>query len=213
MLKVSKHVTSSFDACLIKTESSADIGLDIFAEILRIIKPSSLLILNGGSNNDKIQSNLKLSGFTNIVFKNDTNEMIASKPNFEVGSKVSLSFAGGTKTETNNKWTIDVNDADVEFENPDDLLTEEDLKKPDPSSLKVCGTTGKRKACKNCVCGLKEELDAETENQIKENKEEFKSSCGSCYLGDAFRCASCPYLGMPAFKPGEKVKLDLSGNL
>ena len=101
---------------------------------------------------------------------------------------------------------IDLNDSDVELENPDDLLSEEDFAKPDPSSLRVCGTTGQRKACKDCVCGLAEELDAEAAQQAKKNVD-FKPSCGSCYLGDAFRCASCPYLGMPAFKPGEKVKL------
>lgn len=40
----------------------------------------------------------------------------------------------------------------------------------------MCGTTGKRKACKDCSCGLAEELATEGEPK---NPEPKTSSCGS----------------------------------
>ncbi|XP_012273465.1 uncharacterized protein LOC105695961 [Orussus abietinus] len=124
-------------------------------------------------------------------------QLEAKKPEYEIGSSVSLPSVKPNQ----NVWKLE-DTVDDDLINEDSLLDEDDTKKPDASTLRVCGTTGKRKACKDCSCGLAEEL-----NQEKSSQKIEKSSCGNCYLGDAFRCASCPYLGMPAFKPGEKVLL------
>jgi hypothetical protein len=83
----------------------------------------------------------------------------------------------------------------------DEILSEEEKKKPENASRDEAARP--KKPCANCTCGLAD----------KEPDTAPKTSCGSCHLGDAFRCASCPYTGMPAFKPGEKVVIDTSDDI
>eukprot|EP00929_Paragymnodinium_shiwhaense_P085453 TRINITY_DN4584_c0_g1_i5.p1 TRINITY_DN4584_c0_g1~~TRINITY_DN4584_c0_g1_i5.p1 ORF type:complete len:328 (-),score=92.20 TRINITY_DN4584_c0_g1_i5:104-1012(-) len=89
--------------------------------------------------------------------------------------------------------------------NEDELLGE--LPAPVGKGKSDCSSAPK--ACANCSCGRKELEDKygaeEAKTRLEQGKE--RSSCNSCYLGDAFRCESCPYRGLPAFKPGTKVEL------
>jgi len=128
----------------------------------------------------------------------------------------------------------------------DDLITEADMARPvvqrkpsctrskeisltiSPIALECQPKPGKRRrACKDCTCGMKEKLEAEDAakrssadkalNSLKLDADDLAEvdftvqgkvgSCGNCALGDAFRCDGCPYIGLPAFKPGEEVRL------
>ncbi|XP_004533856.1 anamorsin homolog [Ceratitis capitata] len=205
-LSFATYGESIFDLIVIENAQLTD----AFDKLLLLLKPNGKLHLASIFGTPEVfQQELKLSGFINVNVNKDDGTLTCQKPNYETGSAIKLSFAK-KDGKTASIWKVN-GDGDEELIDEDDLLDEEDKKKPDPESLRVCGTTGKRKACKNCSCGLAEELETEAAQKAKADTANAKSSCGSCYLGDAFRCSTCPYLGMPAFKPGEKV--ELAGNL
>lgn len=62
----------------------------------------------------------------------------------------------------------------VEYVDEDALLQEEDKMKP--TNAGGCGTQAKKRACKDCTCGLAEE---EEEVQKSQKSKDVKSSCGS----------------------------------
>lgn len=150
----------------------------------------------------------------------------------------------------------DLDDDDDELIDEDELMTEEDLNRPiqirtlrdsqcsssHPRLLRFfhmlisvllpapeCAPKSgkKRRACKDCTCGLAERLEAEdSARRAKADKDlstlKLKSedlneldftvqgktgSCGSCALGDAFRCADCPYSTLTSKEPNDAFPL------
>lgn len=164
--------------------------------------------------------NLMFSGFADMSNQESGDSVIitGTRPTWDTNASAPLSFLKrkapqDTKTaETGSTWNFsgnDLADDDIELEDEDTLL-ENEVDKVDVVALKeaiaACGTSGKptRKACKDCSCGLAEMQEAGEVDAAPPS-----SSCGSCGLGDAFRCSGCPYLGKPAFKKGDVVKLSL----
>jgi hypothetical protein len=116
----------------------------------------------------------------------------------------------------NSIFTLDKNDDEID---EDDLLQSNDaraLLAPPPamSSVKTKGGVdddcGGRAPCENCSCGRAAGAMKNGEEKKQDGYDGGSSNCGKCSLGDAFRCASCPHLGKPAWKPGEeKIVLSL----
>lgn len=163
----------------LETDEKTLLSGDVAEKLVTSLKASGRLIVHKNAKDDctaqNLVSTLKLSGFVNVNETKDT--IMAAKPDYAIGSSVKLNFSSNS-TAPAKVWTL-ADDEDGELINEDELLDEEDLKKPDPASLKVCGTTGKRKACANCSCGLAEELEQEAIDKVKQNTQNAKSSCGS----------------------------------
>ncbi|KAJ3743338.1 cytokine-induced anti-apoptosis inhibitor 1, Fe-S biogenesis-domain-containing protein [Lentinula detonsa] len=209
----------------------------LLSQLLAGLAPLGTLHLHNLSAFDlsPLTSALTLSGFT--LLTTTTSTIIAQKPAHSASGPLRL--LNRKKTDPAKKkalWAFSIDTPSTPSIDPDSLLTDADKARPVPTCEPVNTSAPRRKrACKNCTCGLAE-LEAEelrnsnivlldgkvdgnavevnqgeeTERLIQAAKAASKatSSCGNCFLGDAFRCASCPYLGLPAFKPGEKVEID-----
>lgn len=130
------------------------------------------------------------------------------------GSQIILTAAKASArgTAAPIRITIDADD-DEEMIDEDNLLSDaSNLLAPPPAMSEVAtkqDDCSGREPCADCTCGR-----SENKNPTQEKQPVKSSSCGKCGLGDAFRCASCPYLGKPAFKPGEEhLVLDLQDDL
>lgn len=182
-------------------------SLELLASIAKKHAPSTPLkfIFADWNESHKEDSmfELALVGFTKI--KQETND--GSKATFTL---MTPSYTIGKSEKISRKINNNVNDGDDILSDSEILAEGDDIFEGVVAS--TCGPNAddapkKKRACKNCTCGLAEQEASNNINGTTDIPAIKTSACGSCYLGDAFRCSGCPYRGMPAFKPGEQVRI------
>eukprot|EP00300_Choanocystis_sp_HF-7_P033167 c45461_g1_i1.p1 GENE.c45461_g1_i1~~c45461_g1_i1.p1 ORF type:complete len:268 (+),score=59.24 c45461_g1_i1:30-806(+) len=210
-----------FDAAVIIAET---ISNDTAALVLKQLKPNSPITFRAPvteGSEEELKGALVLLGYVNVEIAGPVQsglgarvvQATAQASQWQQGSAFSISLKRKQPSPEPKKQVLVNTDAD-DFVDEAELLDETDLVKPQVSQKKGCPPT--RKACKNCSCGRAEQEAGvqitDTDSAIAQPAAVTPSSCGNCALGDAFRCAGCPFLGAPAFKKGEegKVLLDLN---
>eukprot|EP00038_Savillea_parva_P007416 m.169997 g.169997 ORF g.169997 m.169997 type:complete len:271 (-) comp13180_c0_seq1:586-1398(-) len=223
-LNVAQLAQSSFDEIRVGylDPVEAVLTLDTLALLAGVLRPNGRLLLREPTSGDAtpLSTRLMLAGFVDITAgpaQSGVIEAVATKPGYEVGSAAQVQSLVSLSTNTANTepaadvaavWQLsadDFDDDDLMADGGEGLLDSQD-KALTTTAPKDSGCATKKRACKDCTCGRAELEDAQDTGAAIAGPMPT-SSCGSCYLGDAFRCASCPYLGMPAFKPGDKVAL------
>lgn len=201
-----EDTVSAFDAVVFVSEN-----VDQLATATTALKPGGKVVAQVPKSADA-GTQMLFAGLVDISSRSisDLYEQVeGTKPTWGEEEVAPITLKLGAKQPAAKKdvWSMDMADDTVELLDEDALLAKDSI---DLTAIKGeimdCGVSkkGAKKACKDCSCGLATVLQAD-----EKAKQLYKSACGSCGLGDAFRCADCPYLGTPAFKPGETVKLSL----
>ena len=220
----------SIEATLRSSEQLSPETLRAFFDLLKPGGRLGVFVKGGGEEEDsssammqkEVSKRLTLEGFEDVVVSEQTSvsgtratKVSGRKPKWERGVTFSLGEKKTKKTLVSkaSAWEEDDDERD-EMIDEDALLTEKDKAKPTAEGEGV-GCPPTRKPCKDCTCGRKEEEEmkenatpassvVKMDLENDPNDETFKSACGNCALGDAFRCAGCPYLGQPAFKENDE---------
>lgn len=130
-LNAATYGESTFDLIVIENAQLTD----AFDKLLRLLKPNGKLHLASIFGTPEVfQQELKLSGFINVSINKEDCNLTCQKPNYETGSAIKLSFAK-KQGKIPSVWKIN-GDGDEELIDENDLLDEEDKKKPDPESLR-----------------------------------------------------------------------------
>jgi hypothetical protein len=188
-------------------------------QALSALKPGGFVALyvpvNGGVKDEEVDEKLMLSGFINSKTSKsaDFAEFSATKPDWEVGASQKLNLKKPANSlsaqDAKNIWSSKATGAEEELIDEDELLDEDEKNAKPNTNRDDCEIKPGKKACKNCTCGRADGIDSKPAKLTKEMIENpgVNSSCSGCSLGDAFRCAGCPYRGLPAFKVGEKITI------
>ena len=229
LLTLSSLPSSSFSAIVSTPPPSSVLpSADVLKHVHRVLVAGAPVVigLSDAAAANQLQNSLVLSGFTSVHQRSVDGLVVleATKPAWSAGASAKLSFARKTAAPAaspaaTSTWNLSggaLAEDDLMVDE-DDLLAREtervEMKpKVQPSDCGTGAPGAKRKACKNCTCGLAEELTVEERGAVAATTSASKSACGNCSLGDAFRCAGCPFLGQPAFvnnKVGGAVKLAL----
>lgn len=164
---------------------------------------------------DSARSTMVMLGLKGVQVLGEGKVVCGSKVGKKAAERIAVGGVAATAVAANGVVRIaGLGDEDGESDD-DDLVDEEELLGATVSEVEMatmanekaagaaegCGPT--KKACANCTCGRAEGKVTKLTKEMIENPQ--TGGCGSCSLGDAFRCAGCPYRGLPAFKPGEKI--------